>query len=51
MYGAVCKKQIGSTLRPSKRRWYKQFKRTGTGVPKRDVGHPNASDENVQSMR
>jgi hypothetical protein len=38
-------------LRPSTRRWYKQFKGTGTGVPKRDEGQPNASDENVQSIR
>jgi hypothetical protein len=38
-------------LRPSTRRWYKQFKGTGTGVPKRVEGHPNASDENVQSIR
>lgn len=51
MYGEACQKQIGSTLRLSKRRWYKQFKRTGTGVPKRVVGHPNAYDENVQSIR
>jgi hypothetical protein len=38
-------------LRPSTRRLYKQFKGTGTGVPKRVEGHPNASDENVQCIR
>ena len=38
-------------LRPSTRRWYKQIKKTGTGVLKGVVGHPNASDKNIQSIR
>jgi hypothetical protein len=38
-------------LRLSTRRWHKQFKGTGTAVSKRFVGHPNASDENDQSIR